>query len=144
MFYVTDTDVVVQKITYPELIQSMKNNFTVTLDVIQAMASFGETALNRVIDNVDQMAAIRICNLFFDMAELFGEPAKEGICLNVKIRQEIIGKLTGLHRVTVVKELNKLKNHGLLTMEDGCYCITDMDRLTRYRDDVGLKNEEGM
>ena len=60
------------------------------------------------------------------MADLFGEPVDGRILLNMKIRQEVIGKMTGLHRVTVVRELNKLKDCRLLFMEDGNYWIPNM------------------
>ena len=68
------------------------------------------------------------------MADLFGEPVDGRILLNMKIRQEVIGKMTGLHRVTVVRELNKLKECRLLSMEDGNYWIPNMEKLLQFRD----------
>ena len=62
MFFIANTDVVAQRITYPELIQSMKNNFSVTLDIIQAIKGFGETALKRAVSDMNvHPSASAIC-----------------------------------------------------------------------------------
>lgn len=134
MFFEADTDVVAQRITYPELVQGMKSRFSITLDMIHAMNGFTETVLRRVASDLNETAAVKICELLIDMAELFGEQTDDGIQLNVKIKQEVLGKLTGLHRITVVRELNRLKEDGLLCTQDGRYLIPDLHKLIQYRD----------
>lgn len=135
MFFVADTDITAQQISYPELIQAMKSRFFVTLDIIQAITGFGETALARAVWNLEENAAVRVCNLLIDMSELFGEKTDKGILLTVRIKQDILGKLTGLHRITVIREIKKLKALGLLTVYEGSYCILDMEKLREYRDE---------
>ncbi|MGN0373026.1 MAG: Crp/Fnr family transcriptional regulator [Enterocloster sp.] len=143
LFFAANTDVVAQKITYPELVQAMKSHFTVTLDIIHAMNGFSETVLRRVAGDLNETAAVRICNLLIEMAELFGEEENGKTELEIKIRQDIIGRLTGLHRVTVTREINKLKEQKLLTIEEGRYCITDMESFVQYRNKNSLSDEKG-
>lgn len=138
MFFEANTDVVAQKITYPELVQGMKSRFFVTLDIIHAMNGFNETILRRVASDLHETASVKICNLLIDMAELYGEETGTGTLLNVKVKQEVVGRLTGLHRVTVVRELNKLKEQNLLVLQDGKYLIPDGEKLIQYRDNKSL------
>lgn len=142
MFFEANTDVVAQKITYPELVQGMKSRFSVTLDIIYGMNRFNETILMRISDDLNEAASVKICNLFIDMADLHGEQTDIGILVNVKIKQEVVGKLTGLHRVTVVRELNKLKEKKLLISQDGRYLIPDREKLIQYRDNKGVPEKE--
>ncbi len=84
--------------------------------------------------DLNEAASVKICELLIDMMELFGRQTDQGILLEVKVKQEVMGKLTGLHRVTVARELNKLKSEGLLVSGDGRYLIPDREGLLRYRD----------
>ena len=134
LFFEADTDVVAQRITYPEFVQGMKSRFSMTLDIIHAMSGFNGALLKRVATDLNEAASVKICELLIDMMELFGRQTDQGILLEVKVKQEVMGKLTGLHRVTVARELNKLKSEGLLVSGDGRYLIPDREGLLRYRD----------
>lgn len=135
LFYTANTDVTAQKISYLELVQAMKTNFSVTLDIIQAITGVGEIALNRVVSDMDENASVKICNLLMDMAAIYGEETQEGIHLEVKVKQDVIGDLTGLHRVTVAREMKRMKEMGLLVWKDGHYRIPDMEKLRQYREE---------
>ena len=102
------------------------------------MNGFNETILRRVASDLHETASVKICNLLIDMAELYGEETGTGTLLNVKVKQEVVGRLTGLHRVTVVRELNKLKEQNLLVLQDGKYLIPDGEKLIQYRDNKSL------
>jgi CRP-like cAMP-binding protein len=51
--------------------------------------------------------------------------------------QERIGALSGLHRVTVSKELKKLRELGLVRLADGLYRIKSLQALIDYCDGRG-------
>ena len=51
--------------------------------------------------------------------------------------QEKIGALSGLHRVTVSKELKKLRELGLVRLADGLYRVKSLQALIDYCDGRG-------
>lgn len=133
--YTANTEVLAQKISYQELVQGMKSCFNVTMDVMNAAVGFSELSLYRMIGDWEENAAVKICNQLIDMAQLFGNENDNAVMLNVQISQTMLGKMTGVHRVTVNREMKKLKEKGLVFIEDGYYYISDIKQLIQYRNE---------
>lgn len=54
--------------------------------------------------------------------------------LTMHVSQEMLGNMTGSHRVTVNRELKKLKEKNLIYSKERFYCIPDLNGLIAYRD----------
>ena len=121
-------------ITYNELTEAMKRDFSLTLDIIDAVSALGELAHERRRFEEAADATDKVISLLLDFAMSFGTEAGEGVIINERISQTKIGALGGLHRVTVSRELKRLRDLGLIDMVDGCYRIISIDAMLRYRD----------
>lgn len=124
-----------QMISYHDLTQAMKTDFSVTLDVLNAISDLGALAHQRQRSESATDARQKVCDQFLDFALAFGEKSDGKIILGEKLTQEKIGLLTGLHRVTVSREIKKLKERGILDQKDGFYSISGIQVLLDYRDD---------
>lgn len=122
-------------ITYNELTEAMRSDFSLTLDIIDTISALGELAHERRSFEEAADATDKVISLLLDFAMSFGTEVGGGVIINERISQAKIGALGGLHRVTVSKELNRLRDLGLIDMVSGCYRIISIDELLRYRDE---------
>ena len=120
-------------ISYHDLTQAMKLDFTLTLDVINAISELGSLAHQRQRSECEDTARKKVCNQLLDLALMYGTEQDGRVHIEEKITQEKIGVLTGLHRITVTREIKKLKEAGILAPEDGFYIINSLDALLNYR-----------
>ncbi len=124
---------VAQMISLNELTQAMCSCHAVTLDVIDAISEYSEIAIQRLINDLEPKAGARIAGQFIDLADVFGVVCGDKIMIAEKITQDMIASLVGLHRVTVAKEMKKLKDCGILSQKEGNYFISDLKALIAYR-----------
>lgn len=127
-------------ITYAEFTDAMKGDFSLTLDIIDAVSVLGELAHERRKFEEEADAMDKVCSVLLDLAVSFGTEAENGVLINERISQSKIAALVGLHRVTVSKEIKLLRDLGLIDLVDGCYRIGDLNALIHYRD--GHEREE--
>lgn len=123
-----------QRISYHDLTQAMRLDFAITLDVINAISELGSLAYQRQRSESEDSARQKVCNQLLDFSLMYGTELDGRIHIGEKITHEKIGALTGLHRITVTKEIKKLKEIGILIPEDGFYIIASLDALLNYRD----------
>ena len=123
-----------RKISYHDLTYAMKSDFSVTLDVINAISSLGLLAHQRQRSESEDGARRKVCSQLLDLALVFGTEYGGGIMIGEKVTQEKIAALTGLHRITVTREIKKLKEEGILTPKEGFYIISSLEALAAYRD----------
>lgn len=121
-------------ISYHDLTQAMKLDFTLTLDVINAISELGALAHQRQRSECEDSACRKVCNQLVDFALMYGTEMKGRIHIGERFTQKRIGELTGLHRITVTKEMKKLREAGILLQEEGFYIIASLDELLRFRD----------
>ena len=134
LFYKVVENATAQKITYHDLTQAMKTNFSVTLDVLNAISDLGALAHQRQRSESETGARQKVCNQFLDFALVYGVNVNGQVLIQEKITQEKIGSLTGLHRITVTREIKKMKDCGILQQKEGLYSITSLEELVAYRD----------
>ena len=84
---------------------------------------------------------MKICSQFLDFALAFGEEDGGEIVITEKLTQDKIGALSGLHRVTVSKELKSLRELGLIRVVDGYYRIKSLSALMDYCDEYSRRAE---
>ena len=125
-------------ISYHDLTQAMKADFSVTLDVLNAISDLGAMSLAQRMFETSADATMKICSQF---ALAFGEEEDGEIVITEKLTQDKIGALSGLHRVTVSKELKTLRELGLVRMVDGYYRISSLAALMDYCDEHSRRTE---
>lgn len=135
LYYRAVTDCVAQMISYHDLTQAMKADFSVTLDVLNAISDLGAMSLKQRMFETASDATEKVCSQFLDFALAFGEDEGGEVLIAEKLTQDKIGALSGLHRVTVSRELKKLKERGLLRFAEGYYRIPSLGALIEYCDE---------
>lgn len=134
LFYRAKTEVIAQKISYLELIRGIKSSFHITMDIINSITEFSDLSLYRMLSSQDEKASVKICNQLINLTHLYGEEEDGGYTLAVRISQAMLGNMTGSHRVTVNREMKKLKELKILDIKEGYYYIPNLNRLIEYRD----------
>lgn len=129
-------------ISYHDLTQAMKTDFSVTLDVINAISELGALAHQRQRSENEHSARQKVCDQLLDFALVYGVQAEGRVRIEEKVTHERIGLLTGLHRITVTREIKRLREQGILSQEEGLYVISSLEELVRYRDAAGNKTKE--
>ncbi len=70
-----------------------------------------------------------LLRLLLTLRERFGVREQEGICLKVPLTRQNLAELLGTHLDTVIHELSKLRDQGLLAFRKHCIVVLDEDRL---------------
>lgn len=121
LYYRAVTDCTAQMISYHDITQAMKADFSVTLDILGAISDLGAMSLQqRMFENASD-ATEKVCGQFLDFALAFGEEEGGGVVITERLTQEKIGALSGLHR-------------GLIRLQDGLYHIPNLNELINYCD----------
>ena len=141
MYFKTVAPSTARLIPYSELVGAMQSDFSLTLAIIDAISSLGELAHDRRNFEEDADATDKVCSLLIDFAVSFGTETENGVLINERISQLKIGSLSGLHRVTVSRELKNLRSLGLIDLVDGFYRINDLEAMAHYRDSHDRKEQ---
>jgi CRP-like cAMP-binding protein len=70
-----------------------------------------------------------LLRLLLTLMERFGVRKEEGICLEVPFSRQDLAELLGAHLDTVIHELSKLRDQGLLAFRKHCIVVLNGDRL---------------
>lgn len=74
-------------------------------------------------------ASERVARTIRNLAEIYGEPTRQGIKIRLRVTQEDIGEMANTSRVTVSKVVSGLRRQGLLIKHNGWYTVTNLDQL---------------
>lgn len=119
-----------------KVITTILNNPEVSLDFIFSLSlkfmSSMEQVRHTTIYNVDW----KVCDLLIKFANMYGVIYDSKILIKEKISQQSISDLLGINRFTTVKVLKTLKELELVEIINGYYCIRDMDKLIKYKENL--------
>lgn len=116
-----------------QLIDALKKDVMVYEDILDATMRFNDRLLDSRMNEQQGNAASRLSNLFLELAQSYGVEEDGDIVIHQKISQDVLGQLTGLHRVTVVREIKKMQEKKLIYRKMPWYVIPDMRGLQEYR-----------
>jgi CRP/FNR family transcriptional regulator len=74
----------------------------------------------------------RTCSTLIDLSKRFGVESKGGLKLNTRLSQQHLAELSGISRVTIVKNIGCLKDEGLIEKINDFYYIPNMPNLINY------------
>ncbi len=70
-----------------------------------------------------------LIRLLLILMDRFGKPTKEGIALETALSRQELAELLGVHLDTVIHELSKLRERGVIALSDHTIVITAPERL---------------
>lgn len=73
--------------------------------------------------------ASRLAKRLVYLAEVFGKPAANGIRIDIPLSQQQLGNMVGMSRESMNKQLRQWRQENLITVEDGCYVLTDIEAI---------------
>jgi CRP/FNR family transcriptional regulator len=114
------------------LISDIRHNPQVAITVIESLCHKYLSATEQVRELKCQDATWMLCNLFLIFAKTYGVPHGNKILIKEKVSQQTLSDLLGINRITTVRIISKLKDHGLIEQLEGFYCIPDLEELYLY------------
>lgn len=70
-----------------------------------------------------------LVRLLFILLERFGKPTKDGIALEMPLSRQELAELLGVHLDTVIHELSKLREQGVIALSDHKIVIKNPEKL---------------
>ncbi len=133
LYYETVGKVQVRKISKLQIEQALKEEPRLYEDILKAVMKFGDSLLEQSINQQNGNAASRVSNLFLDLARTYGIEKNGNVIIDLKLSQELVSQLTGLHRITVAREMKKMQERSLILRQVPRYVIPSVEKLTEYR-----------
>ncbi len=126
--YEAESDISLHQAPAPDVIRFLNDNPDVILDLLSRLYHGIDGMLGRMAVLMSGSAKSRLIYELIIESRRFGEITKEGTC-KLAISEKEIGAMSGLSRETVSREMRKLKNDQLITVEPKMIVIHSMPRL---------------
>lgn len=133
LYYETAGKMQARKINRFQLEKALEQNPKFYSDILTTVLEFNDCLLDYKLNEQRGSAAFRLSSLFLNLAKNYGVEENGGTIIYQKFSQEILGELTGLHRITVVRELKKMREQRLIQRRMPWYVIPDLTNLAEYR-----------
>ena len=130
--YEADTDIQVRLAPVKDVVEFVKSNPDVLLDLLSRVYRGTDGLLGRMTHLMASSAKSRLMYELLIEARRFGKLS--GKSCSVKINEKDLGARAGLSRETVSREISKLKNEGLITLSRGGVVVPDM---AKFEERVG-------
>lgn len=92
-------------------------------------------ALRFALSYIDDAALLpltaRLAKRLLDLARMYGEDTPQGVCVDLHLTQEDLGRMLGASRQSISKELNRFQKQGWLELQYGKVVICDQAPLQR-------------
>ena len=73
--------------------------------------------------------ASRLAKRLVHLAEIFGKPTANGTRIDIQLSQQQLGNMVGMSRESMNKQLRQWRQEKLISVEDGCYVLSDIDAM---------------
>ncbi|AQZ96337.1 Crp/Fnr family transcriptional regulator [Halopseudomonas phragmitis] len=104
---------------YPEIYQRLTEKLCQT--IVGLLAHIEDTSLL----SLNQ----RLAKLLLSAARAYGREEQAGQLIDLPLTQADMGKMLGVSRQSVHRELTRLKSAGLVSKRQGCWFISDLPKL---------------
>jgi CRP/FNR family transcriptional regulator len=118
------------------LLHEMAKDQRLTLDIIESISDKFFSAMDQVRELKCHDTTWMLCNLLLIFSDRYGVhyDNDKRIIIKEKISQQILSNLLGVNRITITRIIKKLKDIGLIEQINGCYCITDTEKMKQHLD----------
>lgn len=134
LYYETLGKVQARKISKLQLETALLKQPELYHDILQSAMQFGDFLIEQMLNKQSGNAASKLSNLLLNFAKTHGVEADDSVIIHMKASQEFMAQISGLHRITVVREMKKMKEQNLVMRQGSWYVIPNITKLTQYRD----------
>ena len=135
LYFETIGKVRARKITGLQLEQALREEPLLYRDMLNIVMKFGDGLLEQSISRENGNAASRLSHLLLKLAGSYGVEEDGKMIIDLKMSQELLAQLAGLHRITVVREMKKMQERNLVSKKMRWYVIPNVMKLTEYRNE---------
>lgn len=135
LYYETIGKVRARKITGLQLEQALREEPLLYRDMLNIVMKFGDGLLEQSISRENGNAASKLSHLLLKLAGSYGVEEDGRMIIDLKMSQELLAQLAGLHRITVVREMKKMQERNLVSKKMRWYVIPNVMKLTEYRNE---------
>ncbi len=133
LYYETIGKVHARRISRFQLEQALRDEPELLRDLLSATMKFGDNLLEQTWNKKNGNAASRLSNLLLNLAKTHGIEEQGTVIINLKLSQEVLAQMAGLHRITVVREMKKMREQSLIMKKIPWYVIPNLVKLKDYR-----------
>jgi CRP-like cAMP-binding protein len=126
-FYEADSDLQLRKAPIEDVIKFIKVNSDVLYDLLSRVYRGADGLLGRMAHLMASTAKSRVMYELIIECRRFGKPDSNGYPVN--LNESDIGARAGLSRETVSREMQKLKNDGLIVISGKHVTVPDLEKL---------------
>lgn len=128
-YYEAMTDCVVYKAPKETTLAFMKKEPDVLLDLLRRIY-IGIEGLWMHIEYLSGGSAFnKLIATLLILGKRFGKKEKEGVVIQIKLSEKDLSEYAGMYRETVSRELQKLREQGLVLFYKGSITIPDLNKL---------------
>lgn len=127
-FFEANTNIKVRVAPLSDAVQFLQDNPDVALDLLKRVYKGVDGILRRMVHLMGGDARSRLVFEILNAAYRFGEPQADG-SLRVPLNESDLGKLSGMARETVNRNMQAFKSAGLLKVSRSGMVIADLKKL---------------
>jgi CRP-like cAMP-binding protein len=114
-----------------ELVPLLRRVPNIAICLIAALASRMITLSEALEDNNFRPLSARLAKCLISLADRWGEPARGGVLIKLRLPQSELGDLVGATRESVNKTVRAWRDDGVIEMHDGAITIKNRAALER-------------
>lgn len=116
-----------------DILKLLKTDYEVVCFILKSITAKFYAAVGEVDDMIFCDTESRICKLLINMAKSYGISKDNEIVLDFNITQQFISDVLGIHRITALRILKKLKKMKYIEQTKEHYIIKDLEGLKNYK-----------
>lgn len=134
--FVALTPVSAIRISRETLLENIRSDPELALDVMQTLSHKFLAAMDQVREATQCDISWKVCNLLLTFADRYGVAYDGKILIKEKISQQMLANLLGVNRITMVRTVKGLRENGLIEQVNGFYCIRDKHKMLDFMGSV--------
>ena len=128
-FYEAMTDVTIRVLPKDVFIQALESNHNLAMILLRKVTAMFDDYVTKVDGLQFKSTYHRLAAILIYFVEGFSEKEGDNIVVNIPLTHQDLANLSGMTRETVSRELEKLKDKGILNHESHHIIIKDLKKL---------------
>ncbi|MCX7996162.1 MAG: Crp/Fnr family transcriptional regulator [Patescibacteria group bacterium] len=112
-----------------DVIQYISRKPEILLDLLSRVYRGTDGLLLRLEYALTGSATMKVVYTILNAAYRFGEPTPGGTRIPLRITHKDLATLSGTSRETFSREIKKLENENLITIQEGCIIVNNLEKL---------------
>lgn len=132
IIYQTMSNTVLWRIDRQRYLDFLHNHPAAMLPILDMVTEMYRIHSERLINLEYRSVRERLISFLLTMSGRFGEPAEDGIVINVPLRHQDIASSINTTRETANRQLSILERKGLISTKQFCITLKDIEALEAY------------